>query len=85
MNAETGSNSFKQLELFLLTILKSFRHLKKEGYKINPKQNNSCQVTKYINGHTDVCMGVISTRDEDLAKRLRFLQLGQYLINFRIV
>ena len=30
-------------------------------------------------------MGVISTRDEDLAKRLRFLQLGQYLINLKIV
>ncbi|KAL5250867.1 hypothetical protein ACHWQZ_G016568 [Mnemiopsis leidyi] len=33
-------------------------------------------VTKYINGHTDVCMGVIATKDEDLAKRLRFLQLA---------
>lgn len=33
-------------------------------------------VTKYINGHTDVCMGVIATKNEDLAERLRFLQLA---------
>lgn len=33
-------------------------------------------VTKYINGHTDVCMGVISTRDEELAKQIQFLQLA---------
>lgn len=33
-------------------------------------------VTKYINGHTDVCMGVISTNDEEVAKELRFLQLA---------
>jgi len=33
-------------------------------------------VTKYINGHTDVCMGVIVTKNEDLAQRLRFLQLA---------
>eukprot|EP00116_Pleurobrachia_bachei_P009788 sb/3470050/ len=34
------------------------------------------KVTKYINGHTDVCMGVICTNDTELAEKLRFLQLG---------
>jgi len=31
-------------------------------------------VTKYINGHSDVIMGVAVTNDSDLAERLRFLQ-----------
>lgn len=35
------------------------------------------QVTKYINGHTDVCMGVICTNDKELSEKLRFLQLGK--------
>lgn len=33
-------------------------------------------VTKYINGHTDVCMGVICTNDKELSEKLRFLQLA---------
>lgn len=31
-------------------------------------------VTKYINGHSDVVMGVAVTNDEDLYKKLKFLQ-----------
>uniref|UniRef100_A0A060TFQ7 cystathionine gamma-lyase n=1 Tax=Blastobotrys adeninivorans TaxID=409370 RepID=A0A060TFQ7_BLAAD len=31
-------------------------------------------VTKYINGHSDVVMGVVITRDDGLHERLRFLQ-----------
>ncbi|XP_002740979.1 cystathionine gamma-lyase-like [Saccoglossus kowalevskii] len=31
-------------------------------------------VSKYINGHSDVIMGLVVTSDEDLHKRLRFLQ-----------
>ncbi|CAN6627973.1 cystathionine gamma-lyase [Trichomonascus vanleenenianus] len=31
-------------------------------------------VTKYINGHSDVVMGVAATNDEQLHERLRFLQ-----------
>jgi len=33
-------------------------------------------VTKFINGHSDVVMGVIATNSDDLNKRLRFLQNG---------
>lgn len=33
-------------------------------------------VTKYINGHTDVCMGVLVTSDEELAKELSFLLMA---------
>jgi cystathionine gamma-lyase len=31
-------------------------------------------VTKYLNGHSDVVMGVAATNSEDVAERLRFLQ-----------
>lgn len=31
-------------------------------------------VTKYMNGHSDVCMGVIATNDDELCSRMRFLQ-----------
>ena len=31
-------------------------------------------LTKYMNGHTDVIMGAVSTNNEDLHERLRFLQ-----------
>lgn len=31
-------------------------------------------ISKYINGHSDVIMGVIMTRREDLAERIRFFQ-----------
>lgn len=31
-------------------------------------------VTKYLNGHSDVCMGVLITNDEIMGKRLKFLQ-----------
>lgn len=31
-------------------------------------------VTKYINGHSDVVMGVVTTNDEEIHKKLRFLQ-----------
>ena len=31
-------------------------------------------VTKYINGHSDVVMGVIATSNDDVYKRLKFLQ-----------
>ena len=36
------------------------------------------QVTKYINGHTDVVMGCLVTNDEELAKELKFLICGWY-------
>ena len=36
-------------------------------------------VTKYINGHSDVVMGVVATNSDDLARRLRFLQVGSLL------
>ena len=32
-------------------------------------------VTKYINGHSDVVMGVVCTNDEDIYKQLRFTQV----------
>jgi cystathionine gamma-lyase len=31
-------------------------------------------VTKYINGHSDVVMGVLATNDDELAEKFRFLQ-----------
>ncbi|XP_031553934.1 cystathionine gamma-lyase-like isoform X2 [Actinia tenebrosa] len=31
-------------------------------------------VTKYMNGHSDVVMGVLATSDEKIAERIRFLQ-----------
>ncbi|KAL9178335.1 hypothetical protein ACHAXT_001763 [Thalassiosira profunda] len=33
-------------------------------------------VTKYINGHSDVVMGVVCTNDEEVYKQLRFVQNG---------
>jgi cystathionine gamma-lyase len=33
-------------------------------------------VTKYINGHSDVVMGVVCTNNEDVYKQLRFTQNG---------
>jgi hypothetical protein len=33
-------------------------------------------VTKYINGHSDVVMGVVCTNDEDIYRQLRFTQNG---------
>lgn len=33
-------------------------------------------VTKYINGHSDVVMGVVCTNNEDIYKQLRFTQNG---------
>lgn len=33
-------------------------------------------VTKYINGHSDVVMGVVCCNDEDIYKQLRFTQNG---------
>lgn len=33
-------------------------------------------VTKYINGHTDVCMGVLITSDDAIAKELSFLLMA---------
>lgn len=33
-------------------------------------------VTKYINGHSDVVMGIVCTNDKDLYTRLRFIQNG---------
>ncbi len=32
-------------------------------------------VTKYINGHSDVVMGVLATNDDELHKKFRFLQM----------
>lgn len=33
-------------------------------------------VTKYINGHSDVVMGVVTTRSDELDEKLRFVQNG---------
>lgn len=33
-------------------------------------------VTKYINGHSDVVMGVVCTNDDELYQKLRFIQNG---------
>ena len=33
-------------------------------------------VTKYINGHSDVVMGVLACNSDDLKDRLRFVQNG---------
>lgn len=33
-------------------------------------------VSKYLNGHSDVIMGIIAGRDRELEKRLRFVQNG---------
>lgn len=33
-------------------------------------------VTKYINGHSDVVMGVVCTNNENIYKQLRFIQNG---------
>lgn len=36
-------------------------------------------LTKYMNGHTDVIMGSVSTNNEELAQRLRFIQVRKKL------
>lgn len=33
-------------------------------------------LTKYMNGHSDVIMGAVVLNDDDLEKKLRFLQNG---------
>ena len=33
--------------------------------------------TKYMNGHTDVVMGLVATNREDVHEQLRFLQNGE--------
>ena len=33
--------------------------------------------TKYMNGHTDVVMGLVATNNEQVHEKLRFLQNGQ--------
>lgn len=38
-------------------------------------------LTKYMNGHSDVIMGAAVTKRDDLEKRLRFIQNGQFLWN----
>jgi cystathionine gamma-lyase len=37
-------------------------------------------ISKYINGHTDVIMGVTITNNEGIYKKLKFLQTGNCLI-----
>lgn len=34
-------------------------------------------VTKYLNGHSDVIMGAAVVKNDELAERLRFLQMGK--------
>ena len=34
----------------------------------------------FFAGHSDVCMGVIATNDDELCNRMRFLQNGRYLM-----
>lgn len=38
-------------------------------------------ITKYVNGHSDVVMGSISTNRNDLYDRLKYLQNGKVIIN----
>ena len=33
--------------------------------------------TKYMNGHTDVVMGLVATNNEQVHEKLRFLQNGE--------
>ncbi|XP_033095662.1 putative cystathionine gamma-lyase 2 [Anneissia japonica] len=35
-----------------------------------------CSATKYMNGHSDVVMGLVSTNSDELKERLNFLQLA---------
>lgn len=37
-------------------------------------------LTKYMNGHTDVVMGAITTNSQTLNERLKFIQNGKRLI-----
>lgn len=39
-------------------------------------------LTKYMNGHSDVIMGAAIVNDEEIEKRLRFLQNGKSVIIF---
>ena len=36
--------------------------------------------TKYINGHSDVIMGVVTTNNEELNNKLKFLQNGKHFL-----
>ncbi|XP_071952341.1 cystathionine gamma-lyase-like [Antedon mediterranea] len=35
-----------------------------------------CSATKYMNGHSDVVMGLVSTNNQEISERLKFLQLA---------
>lgn len=38
-------------------------------------------ITKYMNGHSDVIMGAVTTNSEDIDTRLRFLQNGKFILS----
>jgi cystathionine beta-lyase/cystathionine gamma-synthase len=42
-------------------------------------------LTKYMNGHADVIMGAVTTSNDELHDRLRFLQNGNFNYFLRIV
>lgn len=36
-------------------------------------------LTKFMNGHSDVLMGSIALNNEELYKKIKFLQIGKYI------
>jgi len=38
-------------------------------------------LTKFVNGHSDVVMGAVTTNNEDVHTRLRFLQNGKFILS----
>jgi cystathionine beta-lyase/cystathionine gamma-synthase len=42
-------------------------------------------LTKYMNGHTDVIMGSVATSNDQLAERIRFLQVRILSRGYRLV
>jgi cystathionine gamma-lyase len=42
-------------------------------------------LTKYMNGHTDVIMGSVATSNDQLAERIRFLQVTILSQGYRLV
>lgn len=38
-------------------------------------------LTKYVNGHSDVVMGAVTTNNEDIHTRLHFLQNGKFILS----
>lgn len=41
--------------------------------------------TKYMNGHSDVVMGMLITSNDEIHQKLRFLQMGMYYVIVKII